>query len=261
MQNSNLYIIGAGLGDPELLTLKAAKILQQAQIVFYDALVHPAILDHAANAEHVYVGKRKSHKAYTQEEIHQLILTAANKYHTIVRLKGGDPYVFGRGYEELEYAAQHGIITHYIPGISSAIAGPGIAGIPVTYRNISRSFWVLTATSADGSLNNEIETAAHTEATVVILMGLAKLAEITAVYKAAHKSKTPIAVIQNASRTDENICLGTIDNITLKTKLKELYSPAIIIIGEVVRLHKDYENSSASEDQNTIPFPYNNINF
>ncbi|MBT8185289.1 MAG: uroporphyrinogen-III C-methyltransferase, partial [Eudoraea sp.] len=140
-----LTVVGAGPGDIELITLKAIKALGDADVVLYDALVETALLNYAPDAEHIYVGKRKGCYAYRQDQINELIVSRANSHGHVVRLKGGDPLVFGRGAEEIEYAAKFGLDVQMIPGISSCIAVPGSQNIPVTMRGLAESFWVITA--------------------------------------------------------------------------------------------------------------------
>jgi len=230
-----LSVVGAGIGDPELITLKAVRALQNADAVLYDALVNEELLNYAPpGAARLYVGKRRGEKAFTQEEINERIVAYAHCCGHVVRLKGGDPFVFGRGLEEMRYAQSHGIPVEYIPGISSAIAGAGAAGIAVTARGASRSFWVLTATTDMGDLNPEIFTAADTDATVVILMGLTKIADIALAFKAAGKADLPVAVIQNATLPEQQEVFGTIADISEKVQESSIGSPAVIVIGEVV---------------------------
>lgn len=235
-QTPRLTLIGAGPGDPELLTLKAVKALQQAEVVLYDALVNEDILDLAENAVKVSVGKRKGAHSFTQEEINKLIVTYAHEFGSVVRLKGGDPFVFGRGKEEQEFAARHGVACTVIPGISSCIAVPASIGIPVTYRGASESFWVITGTTSSHQLSEDVALAAQSTATVVILMGLSKLEEITRIYKKMGKSKTPIAIIQNGTRVDQREVVGTIGNILRRAKTASIKGPAVLVIGEVVNL-------------------------
>lgn len=230
-----LTVVGAGIGDPELITLKAIRALKQADVVLYDALVSEELLEYAPpGAARIYVGKRRQHKAFSQDEINVLIVTYAKDYGHVVRLKGGDPFVFGRGFEEMQYAQNHGVAAEYVPGISSAIAGLGAAGIPVTLRGASRSFWVLTATTDTGALNPEIATAAQTDATLVILMGLSKISEIAEIFSAAGKSEMPIAVVQNATLPTQLVIVGTMEDIVTKVSTAGAGSPAIIVAGAVV---------------------------
>src|SRR5690606_10611582 len=145
-----LTVVGAGPGDPELITLKAIKVLKSARVVLYDALISNELLDYAPeNSEKIFVGKRKGCYAYQQEQINELIVARAKTHGHVVRLKGGDPFVFGRGAEELEYAYNHGLQTQVVPGISSSLAVPAYQGIPLTKRGVSESFWVITGTTKD----------------------------------------------------------------------------------------------------------------
>jgi uroporphyrin-III C-methyltransferase len=166
----------------------------------------------------------------------------ALNYGHVVRLKGGDPFVFGRGYEELDHAASFSIPATVIPGISSAIAVPGLQQIPVTHRGLSESFWVVTGTTSNGKVSADIYTAAQTNATIVILMGVHKLAEITQIFKNQGKNRLPVAVIQSGSTENEKVAIGTIDTIVEQVEEKKISSPALIIIGEVVSLHPSFQS-------------------
>lgn len=229
-------IVGAGPGDPELLTLKAAKALENAAAVLYDALVNKEILEHAPNAVKLFVGKRRGCHAYSQEQINSLLAEYALKYGHVVRLKGGDPFVFGRGSEEAGFLSKYGISSEVIPGISSALAVAAGNGIPVTHRKAAESFWVLTGTTSARKLSSDIKLAARSNATVVVLMGMSKLSEIVSVFKNAGKSETPVSVIQNGTRKNEKSCMGKIANIEALVEEKQLGSPAVIIIGDVVKI-------------------------
>ncbi|GAB4328343.1 MAG: uroporphyrinogen-III C-methyltransferase [Flammeovirgaceae bacterium] len=229
-----LTLVGAGVGDPELITLKGIKALQTADVVLYDALIHPDLLNYAQKAQKIYVGKRVGNYEYTQEEINELIVAYALEYGHVVRLKGGDPFVFGRGFEEMIYAEAFGIKVDIIPGVTSAIAAPALQRIPVTSRGLAESFWVLTGTTRTGELSNDLMLAAQSTATVVILMGTRKLGEIVEVYKNLGKSEMPIAIIQNASFPEEKVGIGTINSIERIAQEKQLGAPAVIVIGEVV---------------------------
>lgn len=230
-----LTIIGAGPGDAELITLKAVKALGSADIVLYDALVNPELLAYAPNAEKIFVGKRKGCYAYQQEQINELIVQRASAGNHVIRLKGGDPFVFGRGAEEMEFAAQHGLRVAMVPGISSCLAVPAAQHIPVTKRGSAESFWVITGTTKEHKLSKDVRLAAKSSATVVILMGMSKLSEIVALFQAEGKSQLPVAVIQNGTRENEKVGVGTIDSIEREVQKQELANPAILIIGEVVR--------------------------
>lgn len=228
-------VIGAGPGDAELITLKAIKALQKADVVLYDALVNIELLAYAPNAEKIFVGKRKGCYAYQQEQINELIVQRASSGKHVVRLKGGDSFVFGRGAEEMEFAAEHGIEVTVVPGISSCLSVPAAQHIPVTKRGAAESFWVITGTTKDHKLSGDIALAAKSNATIVILMGMSKLSEIVALFQAEGKSQLPVAIIENGTRENEKIGVGIIDTIELEVQKQELANPAIIIIGEVVR--------------------------
>ncbi|RKR07756.1 uroporphyrin-III C-methyltransferase [Maribacter vaceletii] len=229
-----LTVIGAGPGDPDLITVKAIKALQSADVVLYDALVNPVLLDYAENAELIFVGKRKGCYAYQQEQINELIVSRGKTQH-VVRLKGGDPFVFGRGAEEMEYAAAYGINVAMVPGISSSVAVPASQNIPVTKRGSAESFWVITGTTKEHKLSSDVALAAKSNATVIVLMGMSKLAEIVTLFKKEDKTNLPIAIIQNGTRTNEQVAVATIGTIVTQVEEKGLANPAIIIIGEVVK--------------------------
>lgn len=235
-QIPKLTLVGAGPGDQDLITVKGIKALADADVILYDALVNEELLNHAPGRSlKIFVGKRAGMHYLQQHEINRLIVKYAFSNGHVVRLKGGDPFVFGRGLEELEHAESHGIETHIIPGISSALAIPAMQHIPLTHRGISESFWVVTGTTKEGKLSQDLALAAQSTATVVILMGMKKLNEIIEVFKTYNKHDTSVAIIQNGSRPDEKLALGTVSTISEAVKAQGLSSPAIIIIGEIVR--------------------------
>lgn len=234
LEGGKLSVVGAGPGDLELITIKAIKALNDADVVLYDALVDSKLLDYAKNSEHIFVGKRKGCYAFQQQQINQLIVSRAKQGLHVVRLKGGDPFVFGRGAEEMEYAARHGVEVAVVPGISSCISVPASIDIPVTKRGASESFWVITGTTKDHELSRDIHLAARSSATVVILMGMSKLKDIVALFANEGKSETPVAIIQNGTMVNEKIGFGTIATIDKEVERQGLSNPAIIIIGEVV---------------------------
>lgn len=235
---AKLTVVGAGPGDVELITIKGVKALQSANVVLYDALVDVQLLEHAPNAEHIFVGKRKGCYRYQQEQINELIVETAKKHGHVVRLKGGDPFVFGRGAEEMEYAAKHGLAVAMVPGISSSVSVPASVHIPVTKRGATESFWVITGTTKAHKLSDDVALAAKSDATVVILMGMSKLDEIVALYEKEGKSEIPVAIIQNGTTKEEKIVIANISSILNESKLRYLSNPAIIIIGEVVNHRK-----------------------
>ena len=236
-----LILLGAGPGDPELITWKGFRALRDAKVILYDALVNPELLKAASDsALKISVGKRVGQHSFTQDEINELIVKYVKQEGDVIRLKGGDPYVFGRGYEEKEYAELHGIETEYIPGISSAVALTGLQDIPLTKRGINDGFWVITGTKSNGNLSKDVSLAVQSSATVVILMGLRKIEEIADLYSKEGRSNYPIAVIYNGSLANEKIFVGKVSNIVEKLKEDPQTGPGIIVIGEVVKLHPEY---------------------
>jgi uroporphyrin-III C-methyltransferase len=237
-----LTLVGAGPGDPELITLKAIQALQTADVVMYDALVHPDLLLHCrADALLVYVGKRRGAYSCMQEEINPLIVHYARHYGHVVRLKGGDPFIFGRGYEELDYAREHGLETTVVPGVSSSYAVPATAGIPLTMRGLSDSFWVVTGTTKAGQLSDDLRLAAQSSATVVVLMGMHKLAEIAGLFAGLGRADLPVAIIQNGTLPDERILTGHVHDIVQRvadsgTDGSPIDNPAVIVLGAVAGL-------------------------
>lgn len=234
-KNAKLTLVGAGPGDPDLITLKGLKALADADVILYDALIGIELLDHAPQAEKIYVGKRKGFHRYSQEEINELIVEKAMQSGHVVRLKGGDPFVFGRGSEELEYARNYGITTKVIPGISSCNAVPSSIEIPLTERGVSESFWVITGTTSERQLSDDIHLAAQSSATVVVLMGMGKLAQITRIFQDLGKGQLPAAVVQNGTMPNEKYGVGQVNTIASIVEEQGLGAPAIIILGEVVR--------------------------
>ncbi len=230
-----LTVVGAGPGDVDLITMKGIKALASAKVVLYDALVDVELLQYAPSAEHIFVGKRRGCYAYQQDQINELIVSRAKSHGHVVRLKGGDPFVFGRGAEEMEYAAGYGLEVAMVPGISSSVSVPAAQHIPVTKRGSAESFWVITGTTKNHKLSNDIHLAAKSSATVVILMGMSKLTAIVELFKKEGKAKTPIAIIQNGTRKNEKVGIGTIASIEEIVKNQKLANPAIIIIGDVVK--------------------------
>ena len=237
-----ITLVGAGPGDPELITMKGANALKIADVVLYDALVNEALLNYASpEAIKIYVGKRSGAHSYSQAAVNKLMVDYAMNYGHVVRLKGGDPFVFGRGYEELDYALNYSIPTQVIPGLSSSISVPGLQQIPVTHRGLSESFWVVTGTTASGELSSDLYEAVRTKATIVVLMGLNKIAEIVKLFQNEGKNKLPVAVIQSGSMVDEKLAIGIVDTIEELIIEKNIKAPALLIFGEVVSLHPSFQ--------------------
>ena len=237
---ARLILVGAGPGDPELVTVKAVKALQCADVVLYDALANEALLEYATKAsEKIFVGKRYGCHALSQQEINNRILEYGTRHNIIVRLKGGDPFVFGRAQEEIEAAMETGMEVEVIPGISSVIAVPASAMIPLTCRGINESFWVVTGTTKSGDLSKDILLAAQSTATIIILMAMSKLESITEIFTRHGKANTPVAIIQNGTTSKAKMVTGKIKDIYFRAQHAELGNPAVIVIGEVVNLNRN----------------------
>jgi uroporphyrin-III C-methyltransferase len=232
-----LTLVGAGPGDPELITLKAINALRNADVVLYDALANDDLLDYChPMCEKIYVGKRGHQKGITQDGINFLIAEKAFEKGHVVRLKGGDPFVFGRGMEEIEFAKQRGIASSYVPGISSVFSG-GNHLIPLTDRRVSDGFWVITGHKSDKKFASDLDLAVQSNSTVVLLMAMSKLSYISEKYQTANRSEIPVCIIQNASTTKEKMAVGKVSELEQMAEENKLSNPAIIIIGEVVDYH------------------------
>jgi uroporphyrin-III C-methyltransferase len=241
---SSLYLVGAGPGDPELITLKAIKTLQSADVIIYDALANTLLLEYAKpGCIKLFAGKRMGCHYLSQQEINHLIVEYGRSYQNIVRLKGGDPFVFGRAQEEIDVAASAGMQVHIVPGISSCIAAPSSKMIPLTSRGINESFWVTTGTTKSGAISPDIQLAAKSSATVIILMAMSRLEEIMDIFKSAGKSETAVAIIQDATTAKEKFVTGKVKDIFFKAMYEQLSNPAVIVIGEVVNLHSSFIHS------------------
>lgn len=249
-----LSLVGAGPGDPELISRKGYRLLQEADVVLYDALVSQELLDELPKSVHkVYVGKRCGQHSWTQGEINQFLVDCAFRYGHVVRLKGGDPFVFGRGHEELQFAQAYGIPVEVIPGISSAIAGPASVGIPVTHRGLSNSFWVVTATTRKHQISEDLKLAAQSSSTLVILMGTRKLSAIVQLVKKYRSPETPMGLIESATLPQARTilgCLGEIEELAIE---KQFSAPGIIVIGEVAGLHPFFQDRTAGGIAGTNP--------
>ena len=232
-----LFVLGAGPGDPELITVKGYKILQQADVILYDNLANKELLNLATEScEKIYVGKQPYGEYTPQEQIHEMIKHFAFTKGKVVRLKGGDPFIFGRGFEEIMYAREQGIKTHFIPGITSMQAS-GFEDIPLTHRSASESVWMVTGTKKDGRLSADLKLAIQSKATVVIYMGMKKLQEIAQAYIESGNGDIPAAIIQHASLPNQKSVRGLVKNLPHMAESKHLTYPAIIIIGDVAGLN------------------------
>ncbi len=236
LNQPKLTLIGAGPGDPDLITVKGLKKLAEADVVLYDALVNTSLLRYTpANAKKVFVGKREGNHVKTQDEINAMIIKLALEYGHVVRLKGGDPFILGRGFEELAHAVKNAIPAEVVPGISSSTGLSALIGIPLTLRGQSEGFWVITGTTSERQLSADLKLASRSNATVVILMGMRKIPQITRIYKNNGQGDMPVMLIQNGSMNNEKIVSGTINNIEQKKNASGLSSPAVILIGKVLQ--------------------------
>ncbi|MBT8768285.1 uroporphyrinogen-III C-methyltransferase [Metapseudomonas boanensis] len=231
--NGKVWLVGAGPGDPELLTLKAVRALNRAEIVMIDDLVNPAVLEHSPNARVIRVGKRGGCRSTPQAFIHRLMLRYARQGKAVVRLKGGDPCIFGRGGEEAEWLAAHGVESELINGITAGLAGATNCGISLTLRGISRGVTLVTAHTQDDSELNW-HALAQSGTTLVVYMGVAKLADIRNGLLAGGMSDgMPVAMIENASLPFQRECRSTLGRMQADALAFQLKSPAILVIGEV----------------------------
>ncbi|MGD9999126.1 MAG: uroporphyrinogen-III C-methyltransferase [Ilumatobacteraceae bacterium] len=225
----HVAIVGAGPGDPELLTLKAARLLADADVVLYDRLVSPEILALAARAELIDVGKRPG-GSHTQDVLNELLLAVATPGRRVVRLKGGDPFVFGRGGEEIEVLARHGVSFEIVPGISSALAAPSAAGIPVTHRRVSRAVTVVTGHEALESSPVDWSALARAGTTLVVLMGIERRGRIVeTLVESGFDPATPVAVVSDATTADQQQWFGELAGLPAA----DVRSPGVIVIGAV----------------------------
>ncbi|MBX9915041.1 MAG: uroporphyrinogen-III C-methyltransferase [Pseudomonadaceae bacterium] len=231
--NGKVWLVGAGPGDPELLTLKAVRALQHAQIVMIDDLVNPAVLEHCPNARVISVGKRGGCRSTPQAFIHRLLLRYSRQGKCVVRLKGGDPCIFGRGSEEADWLQQFGIEVEMVNGITAGLAGATNCGIPLTLRGVSRGVTLVTAHTQDDSTLNWAALA-QGGTTLVVYMGVAKLSEIQdSLLAGGMRSDMPVAMIENASLPNQRECRSNLSGMQLDAIEFQLKSPAILVIGEV----------------------------
>jgi uroporphyrin-III C-methyltransferase/precorrin-2 dehydrogenase/sirohydrochlorin ferrochelatase len=232
-----VYLVGAGLGDPKLITVRGAEVLGLADVVVYDRLAPPALLDLAPpTAERIYVGKEPGRSATPQPEIDALLVTHALRGRSVVRLKGGDPFVFGRGGEEMLACAGAGIRVEVVPGITSAVAAPALAGIPVTHRGLAQSFAVVTGSTSHGDEVDLARVATSTD-TLVVLMAAGKLAETCAELIAAGRAATePAAIVRWAGTPEQRTIVGTLEDLPTTAAAARIGPPATLVVGAVVAL-------------------------
>jgi uroporphyrin-III C-methyltransferase len=236
-----VVLVGAGPGDPELITVRGARALAEADVVVYDRLVAPALLDLAPpEAERIYVGKEPGRPSMPQREIERLLVDRALDRAIVVRLKGGDPFVFGRGGEEVAACVANGIPCEVVPGISSAVAGPAAAGIPVTHRGVARSFAVVTGSTAH---DDEVDLSKVAGAdTVVVLMAAGRLAQTCVdLIAAGRPAEEPAAIIQWAWTPEQRSVVGTLADLPLLAEAASIGPPATLVVGEVAALPGELE--------------------
>ena len=229
-----VYLVGAGPGDPDLITVKGIKALKKADVVVYDRLANDEILDYTKNAELIYVGKKSGEHYKKQDEINQILVDQAKTHDVVVRLKGGDPFVFGRGGEEMLTLLENGIDVEFIPGVTSAIGVPTSAGLPVTHRGVATSLTVVTGHEDPTKPNKQVKWNFNSD-TLVILMGVGLLKENIKEIIKYKDPKTPVCVIENGTMSDQKIITGTLEDITNN----DINTPAIVIVGQVVDVLKE----------------------
>ena len=239
-QQGEVYIVGAGAGDADLLTFKALRLMQQADIVLYDALVSPEILDLCRrDSQKIFVGKKRSHHHKTQDETNALIVKYAKAGHRVLRLKGGDPFVFGRGGEEMLACREAGIRYQVVSGITAALAASSAAGIPLTHRGVATSVRFLTGCYQSDNAFSGLKSAYQADETLVFYMGLHALANIVDSLLASNLAEdTPVAIVSNASLPTQAVLTGTLADIAQKQAEHGVAAPAIIIVGKVVSLYQ-----------------------
>lgn len=237
-----VYLVGGGPGDPDLLTFRALRLMQQADVIVHDRLVSKQVLDLCRrDAERIYVGKERDNHAVPQEEINMLLVKLAKEGKRVCRLKGGDPFIFGRGGEEIETLAAEGVNFQVVPGITAAIGMSSYAGIPLTHRDYSQSVTFVTGHLKDGSMNLNWSALAQPNQTVVFYMGLKGLAVICDnLIKHGRSPDTPMALVQQATTPRQKEFIGTLGTMSKVIANEEIKPPTLIVVGEVVRLHKQF---------------------
>lgn len=245
-----VYLVGAGPGDPDLLTFRALRLMQQADVIVYDRLVSKTILDMCRrDADRVYVGKERDNHALPQEDINELLARLAKEGKRVCRLKGGDPFIFGRGGEEIETLLQHGVPFQVVPAITAASGASSYGGIPLTHRDYSQAVIFATGHLKDGSMNLNWTSLAQPNQTIVFYMGLQGLSVICKELIAHGMPTTmPIALVQKATRPDQKVVTGTLENMPELVKSAHIKPPTLIIVGEVVKLHEKLHWFTSDEE-------------
>ncbi|RLI47024.1 uroporphyrinogen-III C-methyltransferase [Candidatus Bathyarchaeota archaeon] len=243
MKKGRVYLVGAGPGDPDLLSIKALRILQKADVVVYDNLVTKPILELIPEkVKKIYVGKRPRKHKVSQDKINEILVSETQQGKVVVRLKGGDPFLFARGGEEAQKLRKAGIQFEVVPGITSALAVPAYAGIPVTHRNYASSVAIVTGHEDPTKLKSRVkwEKLATSVDTIVVLMGVEKLEGIVkSLLDGGRDPLTNVAIIENGTTNNQRIITGTLNDIVQKAREKRVTPPAVIVIGDVVKMRKE----------------------
>ena len=235
-QYGKVHLVGAGPGDPDLITVKALKLLQTADAIVYDRLANSELLEHAqAHCDLIYVGKKKDQHSLPQEQICELLMLLARCGKNVVRLKGGDPFIFGRGGEEIEYLQQHDISCQIVPGITAAIGCAASTQIPLTHRDHAHAVTFITGHRQNGQMHINWDLALQKDSTVVFYMGLSNIGEITSqLIERGCSSSMPFAVVSEGTSNQQQVVVGTVSDIAKKVQQTAVTSPALLIMGEVV---------------------------
>lgn len=236
-----VYLVGAGPGDPDLITLKAVKALKKADVVVYDRLANEEILKYADGAEFIYVGKKAGEHYKKQDEINQILVKEGKKHDVVVRLKGGDPFVFGRGGEEMLALLEEGIPVEFVPGVTSAVGVPTSAGLPVTHRGVATSLTVVTGHEDPTKSQKQVKWNFNAD-TIIILMGIGMLEENTKEIMKYKDPKTPVCVIERGTTAHQKIITGTLEDIAQKN----IEPPALVVVGHVVDVFKKARGEEAN---------------
>jgi uroporphyrin-III C-methyltransferase len=250
-----VYLVGAGPGDPELMTVKARRLLDEADVVLHDSLVGDGVIESIPDPTRVeHVGKRADGERTLQAEINDRLVREATAGHDVVRLKGGDPTIFARGGEEAEHLSRHGVAFEVVPGITSAIAAPGVAGIPATHRDHASTLAVVTGhedpSKADSALDwDALSSLVAAGGTLVILMGVGRLPDnVAALRGGAVGADTPVAMVERATLPDERVVMGTLDTIVSRADEAAVDPPAVTVVGDVVGVRETVAHCLGGSD-------------